>query len=82
MYSAFIAAFLVFHVYVAFDKRAALELNPGAPEALLLLGQALAAKGKRAEARQQFEAALLANPPFQAQEDEIRAALQSLAESR
>lgn len=58
--------------------REALALNPGDPKALFLLGEALVATGKPAEARIQFEAALAASPPFRAEIDAIKSALAAL----
>ena len=58
--------------------RDALQLNPRDAEALLLLGQGLAAQGKPAEARRALEAAQAAHPPFAAQRETIADTLQTL----
>lgn len=60
------------------DLVSALELNPSDPKALFLLGQALQARGERAQAKARFEAALEATPPFAQDRRAIQEALRGL----
>ena len=55
--------------------REALQLNPRDIDALLLLGEGLAAQGKEAEATEVFKTAAASHPPFMAQRKTINQAL-------
>ncbi len=60
------------------DLERALELNPGDPQALLLLGRGLEATGQSAAARRRYAEALAVPPPFGPDRAEAEAALTRL----
>ncbi|MHC4973292.1 MAG: C45 family autoproteolytic acyltransferase/hydrolase [Planctomycetota bacterium] len=57
------------------NLRRALKLNPGDPTALHLLAQVLEEAGRQAEALEYYRAALVAEPPFLQDREEIEAAI-------